>query len=98
MDDYTEAKLWWQKAIESAPQFLPSVFSLFDAALTHKDLATAGEMVQKVSQREGASLNWAQMAARLAEAEGGTAKAEALLRQALTDHPDSMGPRLALPS
>ena len=29
MGDYPEARDWWRKAVEGAPQFLPSAFELF---------------------------------------------------------------------
>jgi O-antigen biosynthesis protein len=96
LEDYQGAREWWLQAIEAAPQFLPSVFDLFDCALKAADFATAKQMIEAVRKAEGSSENWAQMGARYAEAVGGAGNAEEWLRQAIGNEPRSLGARLVL--
>ena len=89
LEDYRSARDWWQRAIEAAPRFLPSVFALFDAALDAGDLLTARQMVEAAQHAEGADENWLRMGMKHAEALGGGEGAPALLQQALARHPRS---------
>ena len=66
MGSYGEAKMWWERAIEAAPQFLPSTFDLFNAALDAGDRETAERMLGQVEARQGRSESWARMAEQLA--------------------------------
>jgi GT2 family glycosyltransferase/tetratricopeptide (TPR) repeat protein len=96
MQDYRAAKSWWQRALTEAPDFMPSLFALFDAALVHKELDLGHSLIQKLFLREGASQNWAQLVSQHAEAVGGSANAHQTLRAALERHPDSVGVGLVL--
>ncbi len=101
LDDYSGAKEWWEKSIEAAPQFLPSVFALFDAAMEARDLDTAERMAERVHALEGKDSalgrhDWAKMIERLADAGRGIGSAELVLDQAVRHYPEPAGPRLVL--
>ncbi|HEY3782693.1 MAG TPA: glycosyltransferase [Fimbriimonadaceae bacterium] len=93
---YNEAKEGWLKAIEAAPDFTPSVFSLFDASLRSQDFTTAREMMDKISQREGFNNSWCQMVEKYAESLGDPNVAIIQLQTASQRDPRAMEPRLAL--
>lgn len=88
-NDYQSARDWWRKAADAAPEFLPSVFCLFDAAVELKDFRTAAEMHARVKAAEGYSSSWAKMAVKYGEAVGGQQMALDLLTQALQEKPNA---------
>lgn len=69
--DYSSARDWWLRAVEEAPQFLPSVFALFNAALEVGDRETAQQMLNRVKEAEGESGNALAMEARFREGQPG---------------------------
>ena len=93
---YPEARDHWRKAMETAPDFTPSAFSLFDAAAAQGDFATAREMVQRVEQTEGPGLNSLSMQAKLADIVGGPANGDAFLSGAVMGHPTPGAARMLL--
>src|SRR5205807_5925284 len=89
MEDYRGAREWWRKAIEAAPAFLPSTFSLFDASITAGDLVTARQMVDAAYRAEGAGESWLRMGMAHGSALHGDEGAVSFLRHALEAHPRS---------
>lgn len=89
--DWPAARLWWEKALEGAPDFTPSLFCLFDASLERGDLDLGHACVQRLHLREGPSENWARMVERHAEAAGA---ADQALKDALGRHPESLGVKM----
>jgi tetratricopeptide (TPR) repeat protein len=63
--DYPKAKELFLEALQSAPEFLPSAFCLFDAALARNDRATMIEMLEWVRAKAVQSPNWEAMRSRL---------------------------------
>jgi tetratricopeptide (TPR) repeat protein len=63
--DSPKAKERFLEALQSAPEFLPSAFCLFDAALARNDRATMIEMLEWVRAKAGQSPNWEAMRSRL---------------------------------
>ena len=94
--DYAQAKEWFERAIDAAPQFLPSAFALFDAALSAGDHVTARHMLAFAEQQEGVGGNWTEMALRYAEAVGGEENGWLFLEQVVGQHPHAIAPRLLL--
>ncbi len=96
LEDYQGAKEWWEKAIEAAAQFLPSVFALFDAAMEARDLATAERMAGHVWEVQAESESWAKMMERLADAGRGAGGALIILDNLVRCYPAAAAPRLVL--
>lgn len=63
--NYARARELFLKALASAPEFLPSAFSLFDIAKAHGDRETMIQMLEWVRHREGQSANWEAMRSKL---------------------------------
>ena len=95
-DDYAEAKKWFGQAIAEAPQFLPSAFALFDAALQNDDYVTARRMLSLVEAQEGRDGHWPELGVRYAEKVGGAENGALFLEQAIRQHPEAVGPALQL--
>lgn len=94
--DYPKARQWFLQAIQNAPQFLPSVFALFDAALAAGDYAVAQQMIGHVQEQEGLSPTWAELSVRYAETIGGEENGGRFLEQAIQQYPNAITPRLLL--
>ncbi|MCW3052733.1 MAG: hypothetical protein JWN14_1903, partial [Chthonomonadales bacterium] len=94
--EYADARHWWLKALEASPSSLPTLLSLFDAALEVGDHATARQLVGQAAATQGHSETWADLAVRCEEAQGGTQAADRFLRQIVQEQPNVLGPRLAL--
>ena len=97
-NDYAGAKGWWEKAITAAPQFLPSAFDLFHAAVEREDAAVAQAMIETVAREIGVDQERiVEMQVQFAEGRGQVkAQGDALLHQMLRAHPDRPHPRLLL--
>lgn len=93
---YLDARADWTKAIEQAPQFAPSVFSLFDAAISVGDMGTAKNALDHIQRVEGLSESWTKMAAKFGGALGGEAGAQEILLRHANAFPRSTAPRLEL--
>jgi tetratricopeptide (TPR) repeat protein len=94
---FREAKECFLKAIESAPDFTPSVFELFDTSLECGDLSTAIEMLKVIEQREGQDENWAKMLLRYAGAASTRQSAIPTLQDAIfRSQTPTIGARLVL--
>ncbi len=96
LGDYRGAREWWEEAVEAAPEFLPSAFALFDAALETGDFAAGARMLDRVRQVEGPGESWAKMGLKHAEALGGPENGLLFLRRAVTQAPGAAAPRLLL--
>ncbi len=59
--DYNSARNWYMKAIECAPEFRPSAFSLFDAARQVGDQGTIKWVLDFIEREEGRSESWQKM-------------------------------------
>jgi tetratricopeptide (TPR) repeat protein len=94
MGNYAEAKAGWMAALEQAPTFLVSAVTLFDAALSMRDLPTAREMIDRVGTVEGCSDTWTQMTVRFGEAHGGGNTVADLLVSAFETNPRAFAPRM----
>jgi len=94
LGNYHEAKAGWLSALDASPQFLVSAVTLFSAALSVADLATAREMLDRIQIAEGHGLNWTQMAVRYGELINGQAGANDLLVRAFESDPRAIEPRL----
>ena len=77
--EYADARQWWLKALEASPSSLPTLLSLFNAALEVGDHATARQLVEQASASQGHSEVWADLAVRCEEAQGGTQAADRFL-------------------
>lgn len=70
LGNYEGALKWFSKAVECAPEFRPSAFSLFDLALQHGDLKTAKRMLSFIESQEGQSPSWQGMRNALLDFKG----------------------------
>ncbi len=93
---YGLAKEGWLAAIEAAPAFTPSMFSLFRASLNNGDLSVARQMIDSVRAAEGFSESWCAMAVQYGELVAGPKDADERLWQAVKADPRSLMPRLTL--
>jgi thioredoxin-like negative regulator of GroEL len=82
LGNYEEARNWWLKALETAPDFLPSAFELFDAALACRDFESAKLCLDRIQAAEGFGPNWLKMAEKYGSSAGGPGYSEFLVRQA----------------
>ena len=80
MNDYPAAKHWWSKALESAPNFVPSARDLFNTALDLGDYSTAKKVVDHMRAATGPSEEWAAMGAKYFELLGGPQEGELFLQ------------------
>lgn len=96
LQDYPETRRWWFKALEASPASFPTLLSLFEAALSARDYATARQMVEQAAALQGRSEAWADLAVRCEEAQGGPQAADRFLRQIVQEQPNALGPRLVL--
>lgn len=83
-------------AIAEAPQFLPSVFELFDQAIASGDFVTAKQALDHVEAQDGASNSWCEMLVKHAESVGGAENVVASINVALKKRPDSLNLHRAL--
>jgi tetratricopeptide (TPR) repeat protein len=68
LGDYEKTREWFSKAVEQAPEFLPSAFELFDSSLESGDFRTAQKMLAVVRQVDGPNGNFHRMAQKYSEA------------------------------
>lgn len=73
MGDYGAARSYWLRAIESSPEFLPSVFELFRAGIGEGDFNTCESMLGLVCSKQGRSSSWLEMCQELDRARSGNA-------------------------
>ncbi len=94
LGDYSEAQVWWRKALDSSPHPVPIALHLGQVALEHSDLATAREMMQRVEELEGRSEGWVILQKEYGKAIGGEEAALQLLERLTNASPQSIPPRL----
>ena len=96
MGDYPGARADWLEAFRLNPGFVHSLVALADAALTNADYRTAREVLDALLQAGGATAEWAEQRARLAEESGEAGGGIGLLVRLTQDMPQAAGPQLIL--
>jgi len=94
--DYARSRDLWFKALETTPNFTPSAFSLFDAALEQQDFKTAQQCLEHVKNIEGFSESYLTMLERLSMQTLGPEGTRARLEQAVREANGGLISRLAL--
>jgi glycosyltransferase involved in cell wall biosynthesis/tetratricopeptide (TPR) repeat protein len=85
-----DARQQLRAAIQEAPQFMPSVFELFDLSIEDGDTATAKEMLDHVLRVDGPGKSWSEMLVKLAELGGGSDQVVTTIEGALSVYPGSV--------
>ena len=92
LGNYDEAVNWWKKAVETAPEHLPSAFELFSAAIQKGNAQSAVFALGFVFNREGPSENWSKMRETHADRFLDSDTATELLRIDAQKFPSDFGP------
>jgi len=93
-DNYTEARIWWLRALEVDPKSVPNLVSLGEAAIKVGDWSTARRMMDVLHTADGVDEAWTNLAMRYHAAVAGPESVNDFLQRTMAAEPRAYTARL----